>query len=339
MPRVYEVTIMKDLHGRLRIDRAADGSCLGRLKVYRGPHGEELEYDLEVTSYSADGVRFIRHTDRGPEEYEGLTQGRTIAGTLRQNWTTRTARWNGYRAEVLTYGLTPKSASDRASWQDRTRQQLYHLMMAGNPKAMCTEVVVGPVKQPFRGQFKAGRDDDPENHPQNYQLVELHFHSTVPNPYSTGVIQRKAHGYLAAPTEVPPRGGFPAVLALNGHSGSAYQVMNPGGGSTGYWYGDAFARRGFVVLALDIGHRSDSPLYDDDHSTSGDDPDHGNGPHPSIKPPKHFELGVRVPDITEPQAPFSLSWQTDPTTQIDPTSISNSPIIFDYIKCAKARGG
>lgn len=42
----------------------------------------------------------------------------------------------------------------------------------------------------------------------------------------------------------------------------------------GLWYGDGFARRGFVVLALDISHR-----------TGGDDPAHGNGPHPPIQAP------------------------------------------------------
>lgn len=59
-----------------------------------------------------------------------------------------------------------------------------------------------------------------------------------------------------------------------------------------YWYRDAYARRGFVVLAVDISHRNDSPLYGpnsprygpDYWSPWGDDPSHGNGPHASIKP-------------------------------------------------------
>jgi hypothetical protein len=28
-----------------------------------------------------------------------------------------------------------------------------------------------------------------------------------------------------------------------------------------YWYGNGYGRRRFVVLALDISHRNDSPLY------------------------------------------------------------------------------
>jgi len=57
-----------------------------------------------------------------------------------------------------------------------------------------------------------------------------------------------------------------------------------------YWYGDAFARRGFVVLAVDISHRPrvdrrtpymNDPLYPD--PDTGDDPAQGNGPHPAVK--------------------------------------------------------
>src|SRR5206468_1965888 len=84
-------------------------------------------------------------------------------------------------------------------------------------------------------------------------------------------LKRRVHAYLAVPTTRPPKGGkFPAVLAVNGHDGSAWKMLNPG--DEYYWYGDAFARRGFVVMAVDISHRD-----------SGDDPGHGNGPHPAIK--------------------------------------------------------
>lgn len=48
-----------------------------------------------------------------------------------------------------------------------------------------------------------------------------------------------------------------------------------GGGHPAYWYGDAFARRGFVVVAVDVSHR--------DHP---DDPSNGNGIHPEIVSPE-----------------------------------------------------
>jgi dienelactone hydrolase len=60
-------------------------------------------------------------------------------------------------------------------------------------------------------------------------------------------------------------------------------MMNP---NSLFWYGDSFARRGFIVLAIDISHRPVEDrrgLYGD--FLFGDDPNVGNGPRPSIKPP------------------------------------------------------
>ena len=121
------------------------------------------------------------------------------------------------------------------------------------------------------------------------RLTELRFDYTVPNPYGGSPIARSSHGYMAVPTGAPPSSGrYPAVLAVNGHGGSAWKMMN--GTDHYYWYGDAFARRGFVVLAVDISHRplSDrsapymtAPLYTNE--PNGDDPAHGNGLHPAIK--------------------------------------------------------
>jgi dienelactone hydrolase len=120
-------------------------------------------------------------------------------------------------------------------------------------------------------------------------LTELRFDYTLPNLYGGSPLARGSHAYLAEPTGPPPTSGrYPAVLAVNGHGGSAWKTMN--GTDHYYWYGDAFARRGFVVLAVDISHRplSDrsapymsAPLYSNE--PNGDDPLHGNGLHPAIK--------------------------------------------------------
>jgi hypothetical protein len=75
-------------------------------------------------------------------------------------------------------------------------------------------------------------------------------------------------------------------LCLNGHKGSAFSTFFPGvdGSKQAYWYGDAFARRGYVVLAVDMSHRPPPDRqglyagYED-----GDDPRHGNGAQPAIK--------------------------------------------------------
>jgi hypothetical protein len=68
---------------------------------------------------------------------------------------------------------------------------------------------------------------------------------------------------------------------LNGHDGSALGTLEPA--ELSYWYGDAWARRGYVVLALDVGHRPVADrwmLYGD--YARGDRSDQGNGPHPAI---------------------------------------------------------
>jgi hypothetical protein len=62
------------------------------------------------------------------------------------------------------------------------------------------------------------------------------------------------------------------VLAVNGHGGSAWKSFDPD--NIYFWYGDAFARRGYVVLAVGVSHRPPG---------GGDDPAHGNGSHPAVQ--------------------------------------------------------
>src|SRR5262249_51061363 len=110
------------------------------------------------------------------------------------------------------------------------------------------------------------------------------FTWSLPDANGGAPLLRHGHGYLARPHGKPPAGGWPAVVSFNGHYSSARGTMNPD--HILYWYGDAFARRGFVVLALDIGHRpvaDRATLYKD--FSAGDDPGHGNGPHPAIESP------------------------------------------------------
>jgi dienelactone hydrolase len=183
---------------------------------------------------------------------------------------------------VLSYGLAPRSPAARAAWQEQTRRQLAHLIMAGNPAPLSsTPTTVRSDLPPVAGAPAPQRDDDPNRWPQSYRLNEVQFTYSLPNPDDASrPLSRRAHGYLAVPTAIPAGKKLRAVVALNDHGGSAWQVMSPS--SEAQWYGDAFARRGFVVLALDVSHRDDSPLY---KMSGGDDPANGNGAHPSIKAP------------------------------------------------------
>jgi len=289
VPRSYDLVINTNSFARLRIDRLPSGQFVGRLKVYATQTGqasaEEPEYDLEVTRWDGTHLSFTKHGPHWTQEYTGLANGRSITGTFTQTGTQNTGSWQGTRTGVLSHGLVRKASAERATWQDRTRRILYHLMMAGNPLPVTSSV----DQQAIAVSDSPGgvdRDDNPQAWPQNYPVTELHFHYTLPNPYGGSAIVRESHGYLAVPNSPPPGGKYRAVLALNGHGGSAWQVMNPDAGGI-YWYGNAFARRGYVVLALDMSHRpaeDSKPLYEDFYN-AGDDPGHGNGPHPAIKAP------------------------------------------------------
>ena len=285
VPRVWEILINKTDRARLRIDRGSNG-LIGRLKVYStvsgGAAGEQLEYDLDAITWDGTRLSFAQHLGaKTAPTYRGTISGRDISGTISPGEGT----FSGTRAEVLTYGTAAKSAAARARWADRTRRQLYHLMMAGNPEPLSRHVTVLNAKIAPTPSVSPppDRDDNPAAWPQNYTKTELRFDYTLPNPYGGAPIARSSHAYLTVPNSPPPAGGrYPALLAVNGHDGSAWKMMNPD--DPYFWYGDSFARRGFVVLAVDISHR---PLEDRaklyDGYPNGDDPDHGNGAHPAVK--------------------------------------------------------
>jgi dienelactone hydrolase len=287
VPRVWEIFINNSDRARLRIDQGTSG-LVGRLKVYStvadAANGEQLEFDLDSIAWDGNTLSFTQHLNgTATRTYQASVTGRTIQGTYAPG----AGSFAGTRAAVLTYGVAPKSAAVRQQWADRTRLQLNHLMMADNPQPLSVTVtalnLAGPPTTSVA--LPPDRDDNPAAWPQEYSVTELQFDSTLPNPYGGAPIARASHGYLAVPKGAPPAGGkYPALLAVNGHGGSAWKMLNPD--DSYFWYGDAFARRGFIVLALDISHR---PLVDranlyGDYLT-GDDPDHGNNTHPAVKAP------------------------------------------------------
>ena len=293
-PRVYELRLNDGRLARLRIDRTDDGDGFaGRLKVYATENagigeegsGEDLEYDVAVVQWDGTHLVFTRLDVQ--QTYVAQVSGRFIKGT--SVWINDTAvgavTFSGTRAEVLTHGLAYMSPSARDDWQRRTRLQLAHLMMAGNPPPTNVAVTpMGSAMPPFvADELPPDRDDDPVSWPQHYQLTELQFDIALPGPEG-GSLLRRAHGFLAKPIDPPPPGGYPVVVALNGHVSSARGLFDPS--DEYYFYGDAWARHGYAVLALDISHRpleDRSDLYDD--YELGDDPEAGNGPHPAIKSP------------------------------------------------------
>lgn len=298
VPRVYEVLLNNEYRARVRIDADSGGAqFVGRFKIYSsvsaGGTGEEPEYDVEITQWDGRNLTFVRRLANSVQHFRGSAEGRFISGVYEESGKGKSFAWSGTRAEVLSYGLLPKPVAARSDWQERTRRRLLHLMMADNPLPVSSEVTILASDLPPHASEKLPpeRDDDPGSWPQNYRVTELSFSFLLPNPYGGASIARCAHAYLAVPSSPAPAGGkYPAVLAVNGHSGSAWKMFQPD--DQYYWYGDGFARRGYVVLALDISHRPredrrapfmTEPLYTD--RESGDDPVHGNGAHPAIKAP------------------------------------------------------
>lgn len=285
VPRTFDVRWSDGRRGRLQIDSAAGEAAgfAGTLKVYAsdrsGARDEAEEHDL--TAISWDGSTLAADMDdRGVTwHYAGTASGRTIDGVATTGAVA--VSWSGTRAEVLGHGMTARAPATQARWRTRTRRQLQHMMMGDDPRPESTRVTVlradtAPIAM---RAVPPDRDDDLAR-PQAYTLSELQFEHTLADPRGGAPITRASHAYLAVPTTPPPAGGYPVVLALNGHWGSARQVMDP---SSVYWYGDGYARRGCVVIAVDVSHRpyaERSALYAD--LPVGDDPGSGNGLHPAI---------------------------------------------------------
>jgi len=299
-PVVFDINA-NGYQGRLGIDKAG-GVFTGRLKFYatNGALNESLEEEVLVTHWDGAAINFIRPFAN--QTYTGQANGAEISGTF--TYAGAPYSWSGRRAEMLTYGMAPKTAEQRQAWQERTRRTLHRLMMAGNPAPLSVTVeILGDNIPPIAGNLYPLRDDDPGSHPQNYTLTELKLTYTLPNWLGGAPITRTVHAYLAKPTTPPPGGleKYPLLLSVNGHGGSAYQTMD---GGTLFYYGDAFARRGYMVLAVDISHRPISDRFGyTEWVENGDDPEHGNGSHPSIKPipDKYYtdweEDGERVWDV------------------------------------------
>jgi dienelactone hydrolase len=290
VPRVWDIAI--DTHQRavLRVDQAssAGGGFVGRLKLYATDFqlDEQLSEDIQIERWDGTTLTFVRPAAKG-ERFTGTASGRLINGTFadQHGSPSKLGTWNGARAEVLSHGLTARLPAAAQDWQARTRARLGWLVMNGNPAPLTANVTEVATNDPIPYMVDIdNRDDDAIHWAQQYRLSELAFEFTLPSPTGHDALIRRAHGFIAVPSTPPPAGGYPVALAINGHWGSSLQVFDPQ--NPYYWYGDSFARRGYVVISVDIGHRpleDRAALYGD--AIDGDEPVTGNGTHPAIKAP------------------------------------------------------
>jgi acetyl esterase/lipase len=285
-PRVFELLTDDNWRVRLRIDRAPGGVPEGRLKRYAalfgGANYEQTEADVRVDIWDGTNLAFTRLTADGEQQWVGVVDGRSIAGTVRLGTSAHT--FTGARAEVLSHGLVPRSSATRERWQAQTRRRLVHLLMADGPAPLSqivTLVASGLAPTPALS-LPAERDDAIGSWPSAYTSSEVRLDHLMPDPNGGAPLARAVHVRTTVPTAPMPAGGWPALLAVNGHSGSARLLLDPD--DQYYWYADSFARRGYVVVAVDISHR---PVEDRGGLyaayVAGDDPAGGNGPHPAIR--------------------------------------------------------
>jgi hypothetical protein len=287
-PRAWDVDLAFNLHAKIRVDRAPSGALLGRFKVYAststtdaegnvtrlGSQDEELEFDVDVLRWDGRTLVFLRRGQGWTQTFTATAQGRTLTGSYTAG-DGYTFEMSGVRADVLGFGLAARSSAGRTAWQDRARKQIARLIMQGNPVPVSISPDHYTAMNAVDAPIPFDRDDAAADHPQAYNFAEVSFDYAIPNPYLPGAtMPRHTHGYLAIPGKCL-RVRCPAVLALNGHGGNAYATFTPNDGNS-YFYGDAFARRGYIVLAIDVGHR---PVQDRPFVYPGsdaDDPNHGS---------------------------------------------------------------
>ena len=118
-----------------------------------------------------------------------------------------------------------KTPDEAKIWQKQAREKLFELMMGGSkPKNVpLNPKIIKRVEVPG----------------ENYFLEEITIDSLT---------DRKVHVWLAMQKDVPKE-SLPAMLALHGHGGTALEIVN---GESLYWYGKAFAQKGYAVISLEV---------------------------------------------------------------------------------------
>jgi dienelactone hydrolase len=260
VPRTWNVTLNSRYDGVLRVDRDANGALVGHLKVFDDGAvagvQEELENDLSSLVWDGTHLSFVRTGPAFTQSYSGTATGRFIVGTFSHNAGPPTP-WAGARGDVLGFGLGSR-LPHRDEWQEETRARIVNLtegMRLANVDIPPISVVSDVPVAPFLGGYPPERDDDPTDWPAAYSLQRLEFSVSPGSRFdlSNPPPPRVFYGYLAVPVAPPPAGGFRAMVAVNGHGGSAQLVMTAS--DPAHWYGESAARRDLVVLAIDIGHR------------------------------------------------------------------------------------
>ncbi len=118
------------------------------------------------------------------------------------------------------------TAEEFTRWQEQTRPFLIEALFNGP----------APQRVPLEANWLQKEDHG------SYMIQEFDFHDRPGH---------MVHGWLARPKK-PAAAKLPAIVALHGHNGRAYKMFQKGY----YFYGDLFAKKGYIVLSIDINHAS-----------------------------------------------------------------------------------
>ncbi|MFO0628567.1 MAG: hypothetical protein U0325_23540 [Polyangiales bacterium] len=287
--RTWDLLIDGRERATLRIDRSPGGvtAYAGTIKVYaslaRGIQDEGPERDVDVLRWDGEHLEFFTVDDGVRTWVSATVIGHHLHGEIVSADGAVTRMLSGVRRDVLGFGLASRDRDARDRWARRARAQVARLIMAGNPAPVRAQVTtvregLGPltVTEP-----NPTRDDAPQRYEPGYLLAERRIVSTLPVPTDAAPVKRETRIFVAQPQGPRPANGWPVAVVVNGHWGSAWQTFIP---NSPYWYGDAFARRGHLVVAVDISHR---PMADRGGRYAdipdGDAPAEGNGTHPAIR--------------------------------------------------------
>ena len=246
---------------------------------------------------------------------------RSIGGSV-QRLNSDVGTWRATRTQLLGYGPNPQSQSSRDEWQVRTRKQITHIIMDGNPKPINAVVTIGPGLDAPAFPNPKGLDTTQGGDPHRYETsilyhrddgytmgvwpqyqifevtMDLTFNASlfgsqinafdatsrgrIYQPYS-----RRVHAYVALPYVKAPEGGYRLAVVLNGHNGSAYRTFDPGAPQA-----DALPGNPNRVWNYDDGRYWYGDAFarqgyfvlsvDISHRERGDSPLTGNDVHPAI---------------------------------------------------------
>ena len=288
----------------LRLDGdAAQGTAVGQWKRVGSTSqawlDEAPQHELSISRWDDAQLDFSTVGEPKPRTCQARVTAVAIQGSCETDGVV--VPFRGERIQVLSAGLLPKSPREQERWARSTRAALELLTMGPDPRPTQVEVTTGPVMSPFPTlACWPSRDDALEDWPSNDLRQELQLAVTYRVGSGAETAVRLQHGWLLIPQGLPPQGGFPAVIAVNGHGMSSVSVIDPNDALG--WYGDAYVRRGYVVFALDVSHRPVQDrwqLYTD--VPNGDDPARGNAAHPAIRgsalDSDWEEQGERVADV------------------------------------------